>query len=961
MPIYDIKANPIPLTGIEPPRVNVQPSVGPLDFNPVIQAQNVVQNRLRLDLTKQQLDYQKAVFDAEQEAQLFSMTSNLFDNEINQISSKKQNGVSQSSGMGSNFDNYGLNPLNENHIGIIDNINTQYLDAQNKINDIVNSRSLSLPDKKREVRNILNGVKQNVFSNKEYRRYVADEQKWENFNIQLKQAQNEAIKSGRNLMLSPDYLKLVEQRNSWLKDPLSTTSVDYQTLNPSNLLIDLTDANSTIQNALQLATAQHTYSKITYSNGYPIEETGVENIPSLKDAGLERLKSNPNVMNYVKSKGISIEEYWNKLYNSSLKPAGATNYEGVSQVTSAMSRIQEQNLENQQRTKTSPYTSASKEQNTNVLKNLFPGDSADASGKRNFGEYLNQKYDLNFDNTSGYQLDNLYNRLKENPNNTFDNTFDIVETEDNITVKTKARTKDGKVIKEGENVATFTKNKRNVQSSYGNRVPNQYSLTPTYQGSNIDGNVIRENEQKGKTTLPSNRQSGTGIFSVGDFDKAYGSYQLNGETWNGFAANLLGVSIDEFKKQRPDLIASPANKQNILQFIEDNSSPQFGGETAWLKKEFDYLTEHRWKQPVNELQNILGRELTPELATYMADIANQHGRWGHVINKLNELFNKGFYDKTDDVQVIEGLKEARDWYYNSLVDSGYWSKGEADREINGRSQRVYDKIMASQVNSYKTPVKTDPVSTNATPASSASSPAKPKLIEIKNVDKSSFISEVANNVGSLSGLFKSGYSMDKVIDINGNKQNMYQALDSFRSIDKEEKNILNQIEDRKDYLAKMEEKGVLITEKQLNVELSGLVSKLDTIQYKKKQFSEAVFPFLADEYYKQNYPEQVLDRSYDAMLDVIDLQIDSSKEYSNGSLKIRKSVMKPDQYIVNDKDTGKSMTKEELKEFISKKYSYIAFELLNPEDTVKQMNEQIGTQSEQKPLSSDQWASLWTN
>lgn len=71
--------------------------------------------------------------------------------------------------------------------------------------------------------------------------------------------------------------------------------------------------------------------------------------------------------------------------------------------------------------------------------------------------------------------------------------------------------------------------------------------------------------------------------------------------------------------------------------------------------------------------------------------------------------------------------------------------------------------------------------------------------------------------------------------------------------------------------------------------------------------------------------------------------------------------MKPDQYIVNDKDTGKSMTKEELKEFISKKYSYIAFELLNPEDTVKQMNEQIGTQSEQKPLSSDQWASLWTN
>ena len=167
MPIYDIKANPIPLTGIEPPRVNVQPSVGPLDFNPVIQAQNVVQNRLRLDLTKQQLDYQKAVFDAEQEAQLFSMTSNLFDNEINQISSKKQNGVSQSSGMGSNFDNYGLNPLNENHIGIIDNINTQYLDAQNKINDIVNSRSLSLPDKKREVRNILNGVKQNVFSNKE--------------------------------------------------------------------------------------------------------------------------------------------------------------------------------------------------------------------------------------------------------------------------------------------------------------------------------------------------------------------------------------------------------------------------------------------------------------------------------------------------------------------------------------------------------------------------------------------------------------------------------------------------------------------------------------------------------------------------------------------------------------------------------------------------------------------------
>lgn len=965
MPIYDIKANPIPLTGIEPPRVNVQPNVGPLDFTPAIQAQNVVQNRLRLDLTKQQLEYQKAVFDAEQEAQLFSITGNLFDNEINQISSKRQNGVSQSSGMGSNFDNYGLNPLNENHAGIIDSINTQYLDAQNKINDIVNSRSLSLPDKKREVRDILNGVKQNVFSNKEYRRYVSDEQKWENFNIQLKQAQNEAIKSGRNLMLSPDYLKLVEQRNSWLKDPLSTTSVDYQTLNPSDLLIDLTDANATIQKALTIASAQQTYSEIENYRGYPIEKTGVRNIPSLEGAGLEMLKSNPNVMNYVKSKGISIEEYWNKLYKANLKPEGVTDYEGVSAATTAISKIEEQNLENQAKGRSSTSTSVSKEQNTNFLRNLFPGDSADASGKRNFGEYLNQKYDLNFDNTSGYQLDNLYNRLKENPNNTFENTFDIVETEDNISVKTKARTnKKGEIIKEGENVATFTKNKRNIQSSYGNRVPNQYSLTPTYRGSNIDGNAIRDNEQAGKTTLPSNRQSGTGIFSVGDSGNAYGSYQLNGETWNGFAANLLGVSIDEFKKQRPDLIASPANKENILQFIEDNSGPELGGETAWLKKEFDYLAENRWKQPINELQNILGRELSPELSTYMADIGNQHGRWGHITNKLNELFNKGFYDKTDDIQVIEGLKEARDWYYNSLVDSGYWSKSEADREIKGRSQRIYDKVMASQVNSYKLPVKTDPVSKNTATTTSTNSPAKPELIEIKNVDKSSFVLDAANKVGSFSG---TPYSMDKNIEINGNKHNMYQALDGFRSIVKEEKKILDDIENRKEYLANQEENGVLITEDLLNVQLSQLISKLAPIQEKKKKFAEAIFPFLSGEYYKQNYPEQVLDKSYDAMLDVIDLQIDSSKEYSNGSLSIRKGIMKPGYYIVNDGDTRKAMTKEELKNFISKKYSNIAFELLNPEDVVSQMNNQInqmnqiGAQGDKKPLSADQWAALWTN
>ncbi len=225
----------------------------------------------------------------------------------------------------------------------------------------------------------------------------------------------------------------------------------------------------------------------------------------------------------------------------------------------------------------------------------------------------------------------------------------------------------------------------------GKSSPNQFDFSP----EGIDHRKISESEEK---VVPagedSSREKGNGVYSTGDGGKSYGSKQMNGEVWSDFASILnsqLGLGFDNAK-----LKGTAAAKEENLRFIEAVIAQI--GEPAFRAAEEKYLYETLYKPAINHAELVFGRTLPPEIRTFIADSANQHGKVNtKVINDAKLLMDNNYQvSVSNDTDVLMALTQARVDYVNTKPGRVKTSKM-ANDIIEGRIYPLQEGLAKSLV------------------------------------------------------------------------------------------------------------------------------------------------------------------------------------------------------------------------------------------------------------------------
>lgn len=244
----------------------------------------------------------------------------------------------------------------------------------------------------------------------------------------------------------------------------------------------------------------------------------------------------------------------------------------------------------------------------------------------------------------------------------------------------------------------------------------------------IDTSYIIDSEMKNipQGESESNKENRTGVYSVREeFEfkdgkktnkskgKSYGFSQLYGDAWNSFAADLLGFkSASTMLKQRPELDATnPKNEDAIIDFIESNVSVI--GDDGFQQREEKFLFDTKWSKPIIYTENKLDRAISPEVRTWIADAANQHGQViPEVIDKALEIIDDNSdLDKNNDVDLILALEEARVEYIYNLSGKSI-TRTEADSIVNNRVKSLTENMINSFTERASQTIQKQPTNNN---------------------------------------------------------------------------------------------------------------------------------------------------------------------------------------------------------------------------------------------------------
>lgn len=209
-------------------------------------------------------------------------------------------------------------------------------------------------------------------------------------------------------------------------------------------------------------------------------------------------------------------------------------------------------------------------------------------------------------------------------------------------------------------------------------------------------NFIVSSEQTPTQGGSSNRAEKTGVYSVREEPggKSYGAIQMY-DQWSGFLDFLEDegiVSLTEEDKAKLDY-RNKDNEENILDFIESIVNEH--GEAVYRDMENDYM----WKTynvALDVAEQTFGVEEFPwKIQAFIADSANQHGGWRHVIRRAKEYLDANSdLDPNNEDDLLTAFVEGRKGYLRAVgaSDANDVSPEFAESLIKSRVEKVERKL-----------------------------------------------------------------------------------------------------------------------------------------------------------------------------------------------------------------------------------------------------------------------------